>query len=256
MVAAALAALLGPHTGIVFAGVVAGGWAAYFFLHPQAGRPAPIAPALTLTLLPALWLLATVAGPVGLGVRTLPQVPLSPAAEILLAPLLLLAAWGVTGLWPLQRQLPGALLAPLGAVLLVRVALPTVPLGLDYWRPVAVPVLVIGLWHAAGHARWALLAAGAAVLGAAGSTPAGPSGAVWLLPVGPAVELATMRSLPPRAWMILRAVTWLPSAWGGLLVLEGGLRSEVVYTAAGALVLALVVVPGSARGGANPSDAR
>jgi hypothetical protein len=256
VIAAALAALLGPHTGIVFAGVITGGWAAYFALHPQAGRPAPVAPALTFILLPALWLLATVAGPVGLGVRALPQVPLSPAAELLLAPLLLLAAWGVAGLWPLQRQLPGALLAPLGAVLLLRIALPTVPLGLDYWRPVAVPVLLLGLWHAASHARWALLAAGAGVLGAAGSTTAGASGAAWLLAVGPAVELARMRSPPPRAWTVLRAVTWPLSAWGGLLVLEGGLRSEVVYTAIGALVLALLVLPGRAWVGADPSHAR
>jgi hypothetical protein len=39
-------------------------------------------------------------------------------------------------------------------------------------------------------------------------------------------------------------------------VLEGGLRSEVVYTAIGALVLALLVLPGRAWVGADPSHAR
>ena len=55
-------------------------------------------------LLPAWWLMATIAGPVGLGVAALPAVPFSPAAERLLAIPSLIAAWAVAGLWPLHRQ--------------------------------------------------------------------------------------------------------------------------------------------------------
>jgi hypothetical protein len=34
---------------------------------------------------------------------------------------------------------------------------------------------------------------------------------------------------------------WVSAAWGALLVLEGGLRGEVVYTALGAAGLALLI---------------
>jgi hypothetical protein len=145
-----VATLAGSYVVAVFGGVMVATWAAWLAFHPPGARPLPVAPILTLLLLPACWLLATIAGTVGLRIALLPQVPLSPAAELLLTPALLLAGWASAGLWPLQRQLPGALLAPAGALLLARVAHPLLPSGLEYWRPLAVPLLVLGLWHAAG----------------------------------------------------------------------------------------------------------
>lgn len=241
LVLAVVAVGLGTHVAAVFLGVIVGGWAAYLVSRTPAMRPVPVAPVLTLALVPAYWLLATIAGPIGLGVGTLAEVPVSPAAQSVIASLLLLAAWATAALWPLHRQFPGALAAPLGALLLARIALPLTPAGLEYWRPVAVPLLVLGLWHAGAHARWPLLASGAAVLGAAGATTGGAGGGLWLLVAGVALEFAALRPRPTWVTRSIRSAAWLVASWGGLRVVEGGLRGEVVYTALGTLGLALIV---------------
>jgi hypothetical protein len=242
LLAGAAATALGPHVAVVFLGVIVAAWSAYFLFHPGGdGRPAPVTPSLSLLLAPVYWLLSTIAGPEGLSVAALPLVPLSPAAESLVAPALLLVGWSVAGLWPMHRQVPGALVGPIGALLLVRIALPLVSDGLEYWRPLAVPFLIVGIWHAAARARWPLLAAGAGFLGVAGLTPAGATGAGWLLGSAFVLELLSMLSLSVGTIRLARVVTWIPAAWGGLLVLEGGLRGEVVYTALGAAGLALLI---------------
>jgi hypothetical protein len=241
MLTGTAAAALGPHVAVVFLGVVVAAWCAYVLFHATGGRPWPVTPLLSLLLAPVYWLLATIAGPEGLGIAQLPRVPLSPAAESLVAPVLLLVGWSVAGLWPLHRQVPGALVGPIGALLIVRVALPLAPDGLEYWRPLAVPLLIAGIWHAAALARWPLLAAGAGLLGVAGLTPAGASGAGWLLGSALALELCSMASLPAAALRLVRVAAWISGAWGGLLVLEGVLLGEVVYTALGAAGVALLI---------------
>jgi hypothetical protein len=241
LVLAVVAVGLGTHVAAVFLGVIVGGWAAYLVNRTLAMRPVPVAPVLTLALVPAYWLLATIAGPIGLGLGTLAEIPVSPAAESVIAPLLLIAAWGTAALWPLHRQLPGAFAAPLGALLLARIALPLTPGGLEYWRPLAVPLLVLGLWHAGAHARWPRLAGGAAILGAAGGTTAGAIGGLWLLAAGVALQLSALRPRPTWVTTSIRSAAWLVASWGGLRVVEGGLRGEVVYTALGTLGLALIV---------------
>jgi hypothetical protein len=241
LLAGAAATALGPHVAVVFLGVIVAAWSAYFLFHPGVGRPAPVTPSLTLLLAPVYWLLSTIAGPEGLSVAALPLVPLSPAAESLVAPALLLVGWSVAGLWPMHRQVPGALVGPIGALLLVRIALPLAPDGLEYWRPLVVPVLIVGIWHAAARARWPLLAAGAGLLGVAGLTPAGAAGAGWLLGSAFALELCSMLRLSVGTIRLAWVAIWVPAAWGGLLVLEGGLRGEVVYTALGAAGLAILI---------------
>ena len=243
----AAATALGPHVAIVFLGVIVAAWSAYFLFHPAGSRPAPVTPSLALLLAPVYWLLSTIAGPEGLSVAALPLVPLSPAAESLVAPALLLVGWSLAGLWPLHRQVPGALVGPLGALLLVRIALPLAPDGLEYWRPLAVPLLIAGIWHAAAVSRWPLVAAGAGFLGVAGLTAAGAAGAGWLLGSAFVLELCSMLRLPGGADRLARVAAWISGAWGGLLVLEGGLRGEVVYTAIGAAGLALLIVSRSRR---------
>jgi hypothetical protein len=242
MLGGVAAAALGPHVAAVFLGMVVTAWCGYFLFHSRGGRPAPVTPLLTLLLVPAYWLLATIAGPEGLSIGGLSRVPLSPAAESLVAPVLLLVGWSVAGLWPLHRQLPGALVGPLGALLLVRVALPLAPDGLEYWRPLAVPLLIAGIWHAAALARWPLLAAGAGLLGIAGLSPAG---AGWLLGSALVLEVCSVASLPAGTLRLAQAAAWIAGAWGGLLVLEGGLRGEVVYTALGAVGVALLIASSS-----------
>jgi hypothetical protein len=241
ILAGAVATALGPHVAVVFLGVIVAAWSAYFLFRPRDDRPVPVTPLLTLLLAPVYWLLSTIAGPEGLSVAALPLVPLSPAAESLVAPALLLVGWSVTGLWPLHRQVPGALVATLGALLLARIALPLAPGGLEFWRPLAAPVLIVGIWHAAARARWPLLAAGAGVIGVAGLTPAGAAGAGWLLGSAFVLELCLMLKLPSRTVRMAQVAAWVSAAWGGLLVLEGGLGGEVVYTALGAAGLALLI---------------
>jgi hypothetical protein len=251
IVACLIATLAGSHVVAIFSGVIVATWAAWLAFHPPGTRPLPVAPTLTLLLLPACWLLATIAGPVGLRVAVLPQVPLSPAAELLLTPALLLAGWATAGLWPLQAQLPGALLAPAGALLLARVAHPVVPGGLEYWRPLAVPLLVLGLWNAAAWGRWPLVLAGTSVLAVAAGTPVSITPWAALLAAGLALEFREAMKLSPRQAIVVRAAIWAPVTWSGVRVLEAVLRGEVVYTTLGVVVLALIVAGG--RGSAEPS---
>jgi hypothetical protein len=239
-----LATLLGSHVVAVFTGVVVASWAAWLASHPSGARPFPIAPMLTLVLVPSCWLLATIAGPVGLRIAALPQVPLSPAAELLLAPALILAAWATAGLWPLQRQLPGALLAPAGALLLARVAHPLVPGGLEYWRPLSIPLLVLGLWHAAAWGRWPLVLAGAALFGIAGETPGLTAAGAALLVAALVLEILSSVNSSPRVTILLLLATWPLSTWAGVRVLQEVLRGEVVYTTLAVIVLALIVFAG------------
>jgi hypothetical protein len=246
--AGAVAVAIGGDLVLVFLGTIAAALGAYLLFHARGARPVPLAPALALLLVPAGWLLRTIAGSVGSSIEALPSIPLSPAAESLVTPALLLAAWGVSGLWPLHRQVPGALLGPVGGLLLLRIGHPLVPGGLEQWQPLAVPVLVVGLWHAAARDRWPLAAAGAGLLGIVALSPAGAVGAAWLFGAGLLLEVSEMR--PPSDGPVTRAIrtaAWVAAAWGGLLVLEGGLRSEVVYSVFGAAGLALIIAGGGVR---------
>src|SRR5699024_5689606 len=54
---------LAPHLALLFVAVAVAAWAGYLGFHRRARRPLPVAPLLTLLLIPAYGLLATVAGP-------------------------------------------------------------------------------------------------------------------------------------------------------------------------------------------------
>jgi hypothetical protein len=238
----ALLAGLGLDVGLVFGGALMatlGGWS----LRRSSGpRALPLAPVLALLLVPTWWLMATIAGPEGLAVGSLPDLPWSPAAERLLALALLLATWGIAGLWPLHRQVRTALMAPVGALVLARVAIPAVPDGLDHWRPLALPLVLVGLWRGAlARDRQASIVA-LAWVGLVTATPPGEGGAALLLLGGLALELARrLGSQEGPLALGLRVSAAILVAWGAQLTLEGGLRTEVVYTVlAGAALVAAV----------------
>jgi hypothetical protein len=240
--AAVAATALGPHVAVICLGAAGAAWAGWLLL-PEP-RPWPVAPALTLLLVPTYWLLATIAGPVGLWTADLAMVPLSPAAESVVVAALLATAWAMTALWPLSGQLPGTVTGAVAAALLTRVALPLAPDGIAQWRPLLVPIVIAGLWHAAVHARWALIAAGGALLGLVSPDPRGAIGGAVLVACAIAMEIGrygSALSVPARAGRLL---VWVASAWGGLLVIEGSLRGEVVYTAVATAGLALIVAGG------------
>ena len=195
--------------------MIVAGWAGYFLQRAAGGSRVPAAATLTLLLLPAWWLMATVAGAEGLSAGSLGVLPLSPAAERLLAPALLLAGWALAGLWPLHRQMPGPLTAPVGALLVARVAVPAVPEGLAHWQALAMPLVVAGVWHAALTRRWALIAVGLAWVGLLAPGGRGLTGAGLLLAAALLLELAEPigGSDPSRA-TLLRLVTGLAAAEG------------------------------------------
>jgi hypothetical protein len=256
LVIAVATTVLASHALGVFAGVMFATWAGYLGFQPPGARPVPVAPVLTLLLVLAYWLLATIAGPMGLSLAVLPQIPLSPAAELLVEPALLLAAWAATGLWPLQRQLPGALTGLAGALLLARVARPLGPVALEYWRPLTAPILMLGLWHAAARSRWPLLLAGGGFLGVAAGTPDTVPASIGLLVAGLALELCGMGCQPRRAGVLVKAAAWPLVTLAGGFTLEGALRGQVVYTALGILGLALIVASSRCSAGTDASPAR
>jgi hypothetical protein len=235
-----LVAAAGRHLVAVFLGVMVTGWAGWRLARAARGARVPVAPVLTLVLLPACWLMATIAGPEGLRIATLGELPITPAAELALAPALLLAGWALSGLWPLHRQEPGPFSAVVGVLLVVRVAIPTVPEGLEHWRALALPVIVLGLWHAALSGRWSSVAVALAWVGAIAPGRAGPAGAGLLLAGGLILDLAPRLRPGHPGRALARVAGGLALSWGALLAVESGLRAEVVYTvlAVGGLVVA------------------
>ncbi|MBA3260650.1 MAG: hypothetical protein H0T68_14440 [Gemmatimonadales bacterium] len=221
-------AALGDQVALVFAGVVLAAWSAWL-LQREVRRPRtyPVVPALSLLLIPAYWLLSTIAGPLGLAVSALPAIPLSPAAERLLAAALLLVAWALGGLWPVHRQVAGALIAPAGALLIYRVGAAAMPAGLAYWRAAIFPLLVIGIWHAALARRLELVAVGGGLLGMASLDRNGIAGAGWLLATAVGLEVLRRTGVDGP---LARSALIVTAAWGGLEAATGGLRTEVVYT--------------------------
>jgi hypothetical protein len=98
------------------------------------------------------------------------------------------------------------------------------------------PLVVAGLWHAALSARPASLAVGLAWIGLLGGTASGKRGAVLLLAAALVLELGRLdeRLRHSRPARVLVAAA---SSLGGMLALEAGLRTEVVYTVAAAAAL-------------------
>ena len=239
--AGALLATVSPWVDPIFLGAMltaAGGWAA---ARENGPRRLPVAPALTLlVLIPAWWLMRTIAGPEGLATVSLPDLPWSPAAERLLGALLLLGAWSISGLWPLQRQQPAVLTAPMAALLMARVAIPAFPDGLEHWRALALPLGLIGLWHGVVTGSRGEALVGLAWIGLATATIPGQAGAGLLL-VGALIFVLAER-VTARIEAVLRPIAALAVGAGALLVTEAGLGTEVVYTVSA--VAALVAAAG------------
>jgi hypothetical protein len=236
---------LGSHVAVVFLGAVVTAWSAWLLTSPAARPPTPVAPTLTLALIPTYWLLDTIAGPVSLGMQALSDVPLSPLAERLVASLMLAVAWAMSGLWPFHRQLAGALSGPTAALLLYRVGAGAAPDGLVYWRTIAFPVLVIGLWHAALTGRLQLVAIAGGLLGLLSLEASGIAGGFGLLAAAIGLEMLSRTQTSPALARI--GVTVL-AAWGGIEALTGALRVEVVYSVLAAVGVGVIPVTAGSNG--------
>ncbi len=220
----------GSHAGLVIGGMLLASVGAELVFR-RGTRRAPVLLVVTLALVPVYWLLHTVAGPIGLGLGTLDQIPVSPAAARLVALPLGLVAWAWLGLWPLHGVVSPVLLAPLGAALWLRLAAPVAADGLVHWQPLFVTLAVAGLWHAAAGGRLASVFVGLAFAALGSIGPSSVAAATLLL--GAAVTLKLPR--PARgaaliAFDALRRLGLAASAIGAMLGFAAGLRAEIVLT--------------------------
>ena len=220
-------AATGPHLLIVGLGVLFASLAVWGGSARPRGFPATLPFLVTVAaLIPAGWLFLAIAGEQGLAVVSLSDLPLSPAAEALLAPLLLVAAWSVTGLWPLPRSRVAGVTGVAGVLLLARVAVPALPQGLDHWRPLAFPILAIGLWQGIVSGRWATVMIAGALMALASGSAEFPAAAWCLGGAALATELAAR--LWPRRLGWVRCAAALAAGYGVWPATVAGLRAEVV----------------------------
>jgi hypothetical protein len=231
--------LAGPHVGLVVGGMVLASVGAERTFR-RGARRIPVLPLVTLLMLgPAYWLLRTVAGPIGLGVGTLEQVPLSTAAARLLALPLGLVAWAWMGLWPLHGVVRPLTLAPLGAALWLRVATPAVAEGLAHWRPLFVALAVAGLWHAAAAGRLGSVLVALAFAALASLGPQSSAAAALLIAAAFTLELPRPKAGAALVtFEVFRRLGFAASAVGAMLAFMAGLRAEVVLTVLAAVGLA------------------
>jgi hypothetical protein len=145
------------------------------------------------------------------------------------------------------------LLAAAGMLLLVRVAFPAVPDGLDHWRALAMPVVVLGLWHAALSCRWSGIAVAlgwvALLGGGAGAVPI----AALLLAIALVLQFLSGADLPARWAEPVGVAASLALGGGGLLAVEQGLAGEVVYTVLAALAIVAALAGTAAPQAMTPS---
>ena len=226
LVAALILVGAAPHLALVSLGAVGAAW----FGAPARWKT-PLTAAVGLLLAVAYWLMATIAGPEGLMLSGLGSLPFSPAAERLLAPIVLISGWMLAALWPLHRSAGGTLAAAAGVGLVARVALVAFPSGIEHWRALAMPLVVLGIWQAALGARWPALLVGFAWIDLLGPAGRDHTGAAALLAGALGLELlgrGGASRTPAR--VVAAAVSAVAIGTGGLLAVEGGLGAEVVYT--------------------------
>ena len=226
-------AVAGPHLHLVIPGSIGAALAAYLITRrPGLGR-LPVFPAVaTGALAFVAYYLDIIAGPTGLWLAMLPDAPLSTAAQAYLVPALALGALGFFGFWPLTPLTPGTWLAPVGTALLLRIGADSLPLGMEGWRTIAIPVGVIAAWAAALGRRPLALASSAAWL-ACFAAPVPGAAAAWLLALVPVLGVRVAGTAPAgqasRRSLLRSAVIVMVGTLGGTLALDALLRTEVVY---------------------------
>ena len=211
------------------------------------GSPIPVTALFSLLVIPVYQSISTIAGPETPGIADLAAGPLSIAAENRIVPWLAIGAWGLAGLWPLHGVV-FPLVAPLGGVLLLRLGAHSLPNGMEHWAPLFMLPALLGVWHpvaspgsfAARPRRLIEMLVALSIFGMfAGGE--GLTGAYWLL--GAALLVPWCYFLL-QSWARARDVVrlaGLPLVWGSLLVITGGLGSQVTYTALAAAGIAAAI---------------
>jgi hypothetical protein len=238
--------VLAPHALLIVGGAVVAAVAGQlgFRRLGDVGR-VPLLPVLTLPLLLVLgYYLTVIAGPVGLGVATFPEVPLSPAAQLMLAPLLIIAAGLFAGPLVLRRWLPGSAFALVGVALMLRLGHPLLGDALPGWESLFMPLGVLLLWIAAVAGAWIPAAGIAAWMVTLVVAPAAPEGA-WLLGATALATVLRHRGAPGGSMsLVLRLLAAGAGATGAAAALAAMLSHQVVYGAIAAIA-GLVLVFGA-----------
>ncbi|HET8648906.1 MAG TPA: hypothetical protein VFL95_02610 [Gemmatimonadales bacterium] len=230
VVVGGLLAIAAQHLELVLGGALLAALAGQVLLIRRGGSRVPLLPVVSgVALLLAGWLMTAIARPTGLDLSQLPQGPFSPAAETLLVLLLSVAAIPFLALWPIHRWVPGIVLAPIGGALLLRIAVPALLDGLLHWQGLLDPIALLSVAVAAALRRPRFALVGLALMGAASGAGEGASGAVWLLAACFVAGWRDWFRLPVALPPLVIRLLWLVPAWGALLVLDGLLRSQVVY---------------------------
>ena len=120
----------------------------------------------------------------------------------------------------------------MGTALLLRIGADSLPLGMEGWRTIAIPVGVIAAWAAALGRRPLALASSAAWL-ACFAAPVPGAAAAWLLALVPVLGVRVAGTAPAgqasRRSLLRSAVIVMVGTLGGTLALDALLRTEVVY---------------------------
>ena len=231
----AIAAIAAPHLHLVAGGAIVAAIAAQRIVHRRLDGASrlPVFPAVaTGALAFVAYYLDLIAGPFGVSLAALPDAPLSTAAQALLVPALALGAAGFFGIWPLTAFTPGTWLAPVGAALLIRIGVASLPLGMEGWRTVAIPIGVLAAWAGAlGRRPLAVASAGAWM--ACFAAPGSGVPAAWLLALVPVLGAHLGAADPDRASvrrsLLRNLVIAAVGTLGATLALDALLRTEVVY---------------------------
>lgn len=223
---AALAVVVGPHVGVVFAGVWMAGLVDFLDRRRRGMMRIPWLVAATLVLGPLWWFMSTVAGPDGLSIGSLPEVPFSPAAERLVALVLGFVVWALMGLWPANRIFPDGLLAPLGIGLWLRVLSPAAAGGSEHWQPLFMPLGGLGLWASAIAGRGPAACNALAFIALASEAPGALPAVLILGATGLALDTAPARAPGSAA----QRLAWMLIALALPFVFEAGFRAQVIYT--------------------------
>lgn len=221
-----------PQLYLVIGGAVLAAIAAHLLWRARGrGTPIPLLPLAMLPLLVFAHRMATIAGPVGLSLPALQTGPFSPAAQAWLLPLLLLPVWAWCGFWPLHGIVPAGVGRVVGGLLLWRLGVQLLPDGVAHWQVLAEAVIVLGIWHAASTRRVSAGLLALAMFGLMSRPPEGPRGGLWLLGFTALLPFTRFWEplLPPLPIRLVR-LAWLLPAWALLLVLRGGLSSQVLLT--------------------------